>query len=306
MPAPASSDRGRLPSILFAVLTSRATRQRAAIAAGSWCSAAGASCRFYADEPLHGGDHEDAFKLRQWTAISTTPPRGCCKQPQQQQQQQQQRRHGSPGGFFCSAHRRATLPAQYRYLPALQLARRTAAVSSGRVQWVVLLDDDSFVFVRRLRSLLSRYDARRAVLLGEFKRDRAYACGGAGAVLSREALRRLDLDACIAHSRRRCMQSDWMLGECVRRAASSGKGGVLLEGRHGCGSCASANCTSACAGRLRSGCHFMQNASAHAPWVLGTAANCSAESPSIVHGLETGRLARRIGQCATDPGKARK
>lgn len=272
------------PRILFVVVTSHATQQRALRAFSSWCAAAaaiGSWCRFAADAPML-----EKRPGLQWTVVHSSPPSGgCCR---------------SGHGFFCSSHRRQTLPAQYRFLPALAQARRSALFSSGRAQWVVLLDDDSFVFVRRLRRLLARYNYQQPWMLGEFRADRAYACGGAGAVLSRAALASLALESCIARMRHRCMQSDWQLGECVRRARPS----VRLEARHGCGSCAVPvrNCSS---GRTRvdmaateasnapkcapggpppGACQFMQDAGPHAQYLLQTA-NCSRlRAPSIVHG----------------------
>ena len=81
-----------------------------------------------------------------WTAVRSSAPRlGCCK---------------GDKGFFCSEHRQRTLTAQYRFLPALRLARRSVEYHSGTAQWIVLLDDDSFVFVDRLKRMLARYDAR--------------------------------------------------------------------------------------------------------------------------------------------------
>ena len=261
-----------MAEILFAVMTSRATRERAASASSSWCASDGAHCRFFADAP--SGLAADG--LRHWTTIkSAAPKKPCCK------------RGKAGAGFFCSAHRSRTLAAQYRYLPALRVARRSELVASGRVQWVVLLDDDSVVFVPRLRALLSQYDAREPWMLGEFKHGNAYACGGAGAVFSRAALARLDLDACIARTSSRCMQSDWQLADCVAHART-----VRREPRHGCGTCAvRPNCTvsGACLQRVRDGCHFMQDAQPLAPWLERTA-NCSlaaVPSPSIVHGVRS-------------------
>ena len=249
-----------MPHILFVVLTSRAKRHRAVAAWNSWCTGVGAMCQFFADAPF--GDPRPP--QLQWTSVkSVLPRRSCCRNKQ---------------GFFCSDHRKTTLAAQYRYLPALRLARRSEAFTSGRAQWVVLLDDDSFVFVHRLRGLLSRYDPRTALMLGEFKPDRSYACGGAGAVLSRASLVKLDLDLCIARMSQRCSQSDWQLGDCVRKT-----GRIRMEAKHGCGSCAVRNCTS-CDARMRGGCQFMQEASAYTRWLVQTA-NCSSlASPSIVHG----------------------
>ena len=159
-------------SVLFVVVTARATRHRARATHQSWCAAA--NCLFVADSQLD----ERWTPAPRWATLprSKDAPsiKRCCRQA---------------SGFFCSPHRRRTLAAQYRYLPALQLARRSAAFSSGRVRWVALLDDDSFVFVAHLLGLLRRYNHSRPLLLGEFKPGLKYACGGGGAVLSRTALR---------------------------------------------------------------------------------------------------------------------
>ena len=282
-------------SILFVVITSRETKQRALDAFTSWCASAeaqGSYCRFVADLPFDAERNWSAPSGMHWTVLSAPPPpASCCR---------------GKTGFFCSKHRRRTLSAQYRFLPALSLATKLDPIVSGRTQWVVLLDDDSFVFVRRLRRMLVtqyKHAQSQPVMLGEFKSDTSYACGGAGAVLSRSALLRLNVDACIARTRRRCMQSDWQLGECVRmatrrRVASGTSGvssrdvshGIKMETQLGCGTCAvDRNCSGRdnlrrCAAPLRAGCHFMQDAGPHARWLLQTA-NCSRlRSPSIVHG----------------------
>ena len=229
---------GEASSVLFVVLTAHQTRHRALLAHHSWC--AGANCLFVAEDAL-GERWQPAPRWAQ-LHLSTHPPTGCCRKSR----------------FYCSAHRKRTLAAQYRFLPALQLARRSVGVTSGRVRWVVMLDDDSFVFVAHLLGLLRQYDHTRPLLLGEFRADMRYACGGGGAVLSSTALRRLDLRRCIAASRGRCMQSDWMLGDCARSA------GLERVARHGCGSCATRNVSDAAlAARLRGGCHFMQQAGQH-------------------------------------------
>jgi len=245
---------GEASSVLFVVLTAHQTRHRALLAHHSWC--AGANCLFVAEDAL-GERWQPASRWAQ-LHLSTHPPTGCCRKSR----------------FYCSAHRKRTLAAQYRFLPALQLARRSVGVTSGRVRWVVMLDDDSFVFVAHLLGLLRQYDHTRPLLLGEFRADLRYACGGGGAVLSSTALRRLDLRRCIAASRGRCMQSDWMLGDCARSA------GLERVARHGCGSCATRNVSDAAlAARLRGGCHFMQQAGQH----LGLL-RTHLSSPSIVHG----------------------
>lgn len=60
-------------------------------------------------------------------------------------------------------------------------------------EWFLKADDDTFVVVENLRRLLSRYDTDKPVYLGHrFKVfvKQGYMSGGAGYVLSREALRR--------------------------------------------------------------------------------------------------------------------
>ena len=54
--------------------------------------------------------------------------------------------------FFCRQHRAATLEAQYRFLPALLHVRSSPRFERGDLRWVVLVDDDSFVFAERLRA----------------------------------------------------------------------------------------------------------------------------------------------------------
>ena len=91
-----------------------------------------------------------------WVTVSAgSPPARCCT-----------RRPGGGGGsasrrsagFFCRSHRALTLHAQYRFLPALAHVQQSAAFRRGAFKWVVVVDDDAFVFVRRLLWLLARLD----------------------------------------------------------------------------------------------------------------------------------------------------
>ena len=152
-----------------------------------------------------------------WLTVSRTePPTHCCaKKPGT--------RRGAKG-FFCTAHRAKTLRAQYRFLPALLHVQRSPAVRSDAFEWVVLVDDDAFVFVPRLLWILSRLDSSRAIYAGDFgssgeataKGIPHFACGGGGSVLSIGALRRMDVEGCLTRYHSRCMQSDWMIGGCAR------------------------------------------------------------------------------------------
>lgn len=61
--------------------------------------------------------------------------------------------------------------------------------------WFLKTDDDTFVFIDNLRLLVSKYKSNEAITFGyDFKKEIkgiAYHSGGAGYVLSREALKRL-------------------------------------------------------------------------------------------------------------------
>lgn len=61
--------------------------------------------------------------------------------------------------------------------------------------WFVKTDDDTFLVPENLRLLLSRYDTNQPIYLGHKFRvlvKQGYMSGGAGYVLSREALKRLN------------------------------------------------------------------------------------------------------------------
>ena len=155
-----------------------------------------------------------------------------------------------PSTFYCAnasryrAHVLRTLPAQYRFMPALQHARATHMRADSR--WLVLVDDDSWVAVPRLLRILGDHNHDRAVQLGDFIQPkqindthwhRPFACGGAGTVLSRTALQRIDWLACMRTFAGKCLQSDWMLGRCAYDH------GVAAEQSMSCGVCGAASST---------------------------------------------------------------
>ena len=117
--------------------------------------------------------------------------------------------------------------------------KQSAAFTRGRFRWLVLVDDDSFVFAAHLRWVLSRLDASQPLYLGDFGSSTEafglhvprFACGGGGSVLSAEAVRRMDLLGCIGRYHAQCMQSDWMIGGCARRHNAS------LVRELGCSTC---------------------------------------------------------------------
>ena len=124
----------RQPHVLLVVMTSRATQERAVAARAAWCSAKEVTCRFVADAPFKGSPPA----RMSWSVLraAAPAPKSCC-------------RRGSTG-FFCSQHRQSTLAAQYRYLPALYRAGIPQLSMRSHLHWLVLLDDDSFVFVGNL------------------------------------------------------------------------------------------------------------------------------------------------------------
>lgn len=188
----------RISQILFVVMGSSRYRHRTMLAYHSWCSIEGVRCIFIAeydstdntramedlDASIVDRDPFPAVRVR-----APSPPKHCCI------------RRGNSKNFFCEGHRAATLRAQYRFLPALQMVRCSPAFVAGRFRWIVLVDDDSFVFPRKLRWLLSRLDHSKPLYLGDFgssgeatrMRIPHFACGGGGSVLSAAALKRMEV-----------------------------------------------------------------------------------------------------------------
>lgn len=186
----------RISQILFMVMGSSRYKHRTLLTHRSWCAGEGVRCIFFADEDVANGhtasDTASSVGRDPFASVRVQPathPTRCCV-----------RRRGG-ASFFCDRHRAATLRAQYRFLPALQVVRSSAAFGSGRFRWVVVVDDDTFVFARKLRWVLSRLDYAKPLYLGDFgssgdatqMRIPYFACGGGGTVLSAAALRQMEV-----------------------------------------------------------------------------------------------------------------
>ena len=139
--------------ILFMIMGSSRFKQRSKRAHDSWCTRQGATCLFFRerrfDVPSTRPADEPAMAI---VDVGVRAPHDCCNETAT--------RSAASGGvvaggaastFFCLSHRAQTLRAQYRYLPALQHVKASAAFRAGRFRWVVLVDDDSFVFMRNAR-----------------------------------------------------------------------------------------------------------------------------------------------------------
>lgn len=171
--------------------------------------------------------------------------------------------------FFCKVHIAMTLASQYRFLPALQFLREAepyaAGWRSGALGWLALVDDDSYVDMGRLARLLlaggaahARLDESQPLYLGDMAgpwANSAFACGGAGSILSRAAVQRTDFGECSRNLNETCAQSDWMIGACVKHA------GVRTLNEFSCGLCAT-SCDQPRFEKLqhavKSGCAFAQ------------------------------------------------
>ena len=133
---------------------------------------------------------------------------------------------------------------------------------------MTVVDDDSRDALPTLLRVLGEYDHELPLQLGDFVPSvavnathwkRPFACGGAGTVLSRTAVGRIEWGRCMRDFGGSCMQSDWMIGRCLEAANVT-----AVVGR-GCGTCvaragfaATAHSTSLLR-RLRGGsCAFAQ------------------------------------------------
>lgn len=102
------------------------------------------------------------------------------------------------------------------------------------------MDDDSWVSLPRLLQVLSAHNHRHPTQLGDFIKPnvvnethwrRPFACGGAGYVLSRAAMRAVDWRHCMRQFGGSCLQSDWMIGRCIEATRVTAITGLA------CGTC---------------------------------------------------------------------
>jgi len=132
--------------------------------------------------------------------------------------------------------------AQLRYLPVLDYMRELMTsgrdMKFGKINWLVIVDDDTFVFHRNLASNLALLDSSTPIYTGDVipeawlpvDRDGSgnelgvssntlFVNGGGGSVFSRAAVEQMNTEACVNRSfpgqdwwR---WQSDWMIGACA-------------------------------------------------------------------------------------------
>ena len=224
------------------------------LAALAWC--ADAHCTLFLDGECGAVVPEPVFTNVVTPSMnpSAAGPRDCCdpRVPPQRDSSLPERPWATASGptrFFCDAHRRETLGAQYRVLPALAYVKRVAhdELRSGALRWLVVLDDDSLVSLPRLLGILGCYDESRPLHLGDFipgfrdasSWERTFPCGGGGAFLSEAAVRATDFGACHERYRRSCLQSDWMLAGCL---TTHGAAALPDAGCHACGTCVEPAC----------------------------------------------------------------
>ncbi|XP_066225403.1 beta-1,3-glucosyltransferase isoform X6 [Saccopteryx leptura] len=90
--------------------------------------------------------------------------------------------------------------------------------SNDKTAWLVIVDDDTLISISRLQHLLSCYESREPVFLGERygyglgTGGYSYITGGGGMVFSREAIRRLLASKCRCYSND--APDDMVLGMC--------------------------------------------------------------------------------------------
>jgi hypothetical protein len=138
----------RAVHVLFMIMGSSLHPELTVRAHSTWCrSQNGARCLFVTDNDA-GWPVNHTLPLL--TVSTAKPPGRCCGN--------QRTRSGKRKGFFCTSHRLTTLRAQYRFLPTLRHVKGSAAFASGVFRWLVLVDDDSFVFLPRLLRLLAWLD----------------------------------------------------------------------------------------------------------------------------------------------------
>ena len=187
-----------LDHILFGVMTSGVNSRRARATKATWCGAAGIKCVFFSETA------ETAKEVEPVVAFYDI------------------------GSDYKSA--------QLKFLPALQFLKTHPDFRSGKVQWVMLVDDDTFVLSRNLMLTLDQFGAGTTRYIGHTcpeavvkKRNGGpshdFVMGGGGSLLSRLALEKMDVQACISrqNSTWKHWQSDWMIGACAAEVGILGE-----------------------------------------------------------------------------------
>ncbi|XP_034034114.1 beta-1,3-glucosyltransferase isoform X1 [Thalassophryne amazonica] len=99
------------------------------------------------------------------------------------------------------------------------ILKRFLSESVPKVDWLLIVDDDTLISLSRLRHLLSCYDPQEAVSLGErygyglIQNGYSYTTGGGGMVLSRVAVYKLVSSGCSCYSDD--APDDMVLGMCL-------------------------------------------------------------------------------------------
>ena len=251
-------------SIIFAVIGSCALEGRLFKLDRTWCDNEhhpGIGCRVYIDCELEQAPTVRSVRLippseylRLKDSPAHAPQSQCCNRSISVFDKSTYDGHG-PSDFYCpngrhgsnddsGAHRKATLLAQYRYLPAIQHAviENKARFQKGEASWLVLVDDDTWVTIPRLLDVLSKYRHGAKVQLGDFvfapiynetHWKRPFACGGAGTILSAAAAVTVSWAKCMRLFHDSCMQSDWMIGRCLNEYPE-----IVPDMTMSCGVCA--------------------------------------------------------------------
>lgn len=218
--------------VLFVVIVSTRHLEKHLNNLKPLCAQPWALCELFGDEGAEVGFSAESHMMMVPPAIylngSTSKSVGdCCGDPS--------RANPTATRFFCDGHRAMTLVHQYRFLPALAHVRSAHLDewSSGKLSWLVLIDDDSLINIGRLLTTLSQHAEHRPLYMGDFgpwtstinrvpderrhlySWKPPYACGGSGSIFSRTAVIQTDFGVCARRLHQGCYQSDWMIGQCA-------------------------------------------------------------------------------------------
>ena len=205
------------PRIVFAIATCQAlVGTRAAVQLQTWCSDIGA-CVWFSDQTNEAAG--PATKMVLLDAFGLDLNEIAQREPYQE--------------------------AQLRFLPIIylmkQLIESNANGHFSQLDWLVLADEDSYIFPFNLREALHPLDPHKPLYTGNVSPERwfplrfdeygndlgvetntPFVNGGAGSYLSRAAVSAMDMASCIESSLPNHewwkMQSDWMIGLCTERA----------------------------------------------------------------------------------------
>jgi len=99
---------------------------------------------------------------------------------------------------------------------AMLVEKINQSSDKNEIQWIMVMDDDTFVSPPNLESLVSEYDAQHPFMIGQATCGQGF-CGGAGFVISKALFNQFPSFIKECHSTWTVSQSDQFVPQCIKK-----------------------------------------------------------------------------------------